>query len=297
MENYILFDFKSIALGSLVLVVAAPAWATPALFSAASVPALYSYPLPSPPQTSVIRNDNTAAAASVEAGDYYATGFAQSDYGVLKASASSYLGTTYNQPILYYSSQGLSKFTDDVVVNAPVGQSFARFVFDLSVAQVHNTGGDSELYFAASVISRPASGIGFLGTAHCGTSAGAPGAISYGGSYGYVYGTSIPLSATCALDAPVTPGAATKIEVEAFISLIVVGWGNPESLNATNTVKLISTGWVDGNKNFTPASFTGESGTTYPIISTGGAVPEPASGIMAASCLAAVLLMRNRWFR
>jgi hypothetical protein len=275
-----------------LLAFATPGWSAPYLLSTVSVPVAVTNPPPASLNQTITSSDSTLPlSVSTSVGGYSASAFAQSDFGVLRAAASSFIG--FYSGIYGYGSGATSQFGDDLFLNVPVGQQSARVVFGLDLLQTHelNINGGEGLYFGASFISRPGSGVGLLGHAHCGTSGTTPGAIGYGGSYGSVQNLNIPLSGTCTLDVPVTAGELVKLELSAFVSLTALGREAPSMLDATNTVKVTSTGWVDGAGRFTAGAFTGVSGTTYPTAT----VPEPGSTLgMLSAALGGLMTLRRR---
>ena len=255
---------------SVFLFAAIPSWAETRLVSAAVIPKAVTQPPPTPLTTEIDRNDNLPVSLSIAASangcSASASAFAQSDYGVLRASAFSSIGLDNRCGVYDIESGAASEFFDDFYLNVPAGQQLARMVFSYNVSQTHNAGpfGGESLDFAAIIISRPGwGGTGLLGVVHCGTDPGNPGVLSASGS-GFVYNLDIPLSAICTLDAPVTAGLQVKLEVNAFIQLSAAGFSTVSSLDASHTVKVISTGWVDSSGVFTAAPFTGASGAIYP---------------------------------
>lgn len=251
---------------SVLLAAAIPSWAQSGLLSTAVTPNARTA---SAGSTEIDGTDNLPVSLLINGlcGGLSASAFAQSDYGVLRASAFSNVGTT-NACMWAIESFALSEFFDEFFLNVPAGQQFARMVFSYNVSQTHNAGpfGGEGLDFAANIVSRPGwSGTGLLGNVHCGTNPSNPSVLDYINGSGFVYNLDIPLSAICTLDAPVTSGQPVKLEVNAFIQLYADGRSAASGLDASHTVKVTSTGWVDGSGHFTPASFTGISGAAYPI--------------------------------
>ncbi|MBK5294234.1 MAG: PxKF domain-containing protein [Acidobacteriia bacterium] len=245
-----------------LLAAATPGWSEVWLSSWVSVPNVVTYPPPEPLQQAIISYDNLPISVSSTSGDLYASAFAQSNYGVLRASVSNYTGLG---TIIYrYESHAQSLFMDDIFLDVPVDQQWARVVFSYNLSQTHATDVNSweQVSFVSMINSRRVSPVGSLGIAHCGTG---PGGIGYGEGYGApLNGLDIPLSATCTLDAPVNAGEQVKLELYSHIVLTSIGYASPSGLDATHTVKVVSTGWVNSAGTFTAAPFTGASGATYP---------------------------------
>jgi len=268
---------KAAILSSFVLILSAlPCSAGAVLFSRVSAPLAITEPRPAIVVPIVDRNDNLPNLLEVSAGGYSVSAFAQSDFGVLRASVYNSIGVT--APYIYPAeSFAMSEFSDDLFLTVPLGFTSVRLMFGLEDQLSHdpnNISGGEALHFAASMITRPGNGIGLLGTANCDTSA---------------QNTAIPGSATCVLTAPVTPGQSIKLELNAFMVLFALGREGISGINASHTAAVTSTGWVSDDNQFTPAAFTGVSGSTYAFTE---AVPEPGTVLLVASALCLVALRR-----
>ncbi|MBL8176411.1 MAG: PEP-CTERM sorting domain-containing protein [Bryobacterales bacterium] len=272
---------------ALLLTGAMPATPAVLLYSSVSVPKLNdTNPAPVQTQETLTATDNQAINLFRSDGIAYVSAYAQSGFGRLRVSAASY------QPpgslFFWNESSGLSRFDDEFLLNVPIGQVSVRFVFQFHVSQVLDAQGvahgmDSQgLHFATHLESWTPNGQQLLSGASCGTA----------GGQGFVYNFQISTSATCTLDVPVTSGQVRLITTN-FVQLYTRGLENPTSLDATNTLALSQTGWLDALGHFTAAQFQGDSGTLYPYIDPSSNVPEPWTTPLLGVLAAAFVLRRK----